>query len=647
MALNSAKAQAKWHSIQQSTSAPLQRVLDGSHTKGDVNVLGMALKSYDELAYSVFAEGIRLAELQARTRVDSVQQKRVAKNKGLTARQLSIIYAQAVDQAHERTMPQLLSDIKSILESQGKDLDAAHIEDSVNKPLGEQKPLNLHRRSLQNFKVEKAANDDTKDTLRDTLLAAMANQATRLEKRLLRQLRRLFNPRRNESESEVTHTESVSAPVTPSATEPAIAPLPTTEAIAPKQEASPNGAESELMATLLARDAALNKKLDSLLKKDNPKEPKEEPLLPKDSQMGKVFEYVRSKYSKLRRGVSKAGSFLGPLVMAGMALANIPTLIKAVIDNFKDVDVMKLVQDTFSSAADWILRKVYALLGINKDPANTGPTTSADSETIGGVSGPGARDHLPVAERGHEWATPDASKPDGVASKYDRAQALKYVLENNFTPEEAEAFNTAHKHLGVTVPEDRIGGSYQPEKERAPAVAKASPASVASDAKATTEPSASPSSQPAAPNGAMGAGKGMTVSSSPQGSSKPAPNAQPAGASPSAPAPTTVPKGTSGLSASMSMPLSTPSKGSTAVAPDAPQSRSGLATPAAPQASKPVVATPPPPAPPPAAQQAPLSAGKSGGGSQPPVNSGSCPTHSARNECSLFLNATGTGGAIR
>lgn len=114
--LKSSYELSKWNHIQRTAQVPLAKVLDGLYTETDVVTLGKVISDYDELAASVFSDGIRAIESAASSRVEAVQEHRtLVKKAPLSARQLAIIYGQALDKAQKETMPDLLNSIRELL----------------------------------------------------------------------------------------------------------------------------------------------------------------------------------------------------------------------------------------------------------------------------------------------------------------------------------------------------------------------------------------------------------------------------------------------------------------------------------------------------------------------------------------------------
>ena len=607
--MNNVKAQRRWELIKRSAEAPLQRVLDGTHTLRDVDSLGVALKNYDDLAFSVFAEALRVAEIQAQDRVQAVKDARTARDKApLSAASLSKLYNKATDKAVKKALPVIITEVREALALSNKTLEDVDLPEQ-SKPVGAQAPLKLKQASLEKFADEKAANEpfltDLHEVLGDTKESILAG------------IRDLHN-----ANLVASNDMAFADPATP-------APVPTSTAKQAVLDAK--GSNNEVLARLDSIENSLAQ-TDHAQPGGDPAVPsKEEETAEKkrDGAVRRTLEFLKTKYSKIRNGASKASEFLGNALMIGLALAAIPPAIEGIVAAFKNISIIDVVKDTFNTIMGWIpnalsaiCSKVMSWLGIgdlNKQPdvKNVDPGSKTDTR--------------PVGERNYDWAK-KTDDPNKVETKLSREEAASYMANKAFSPEEKEEFDKAHAKYKLKVPEDNVNLEYEDQETRNPTYLKKmkeeAMAARAQQPQSKASPAATPTAaptggSPSAPDGATGAGATMPKDT----------------AQPNAEAPKTVASG--GLSASSPMPLSTPSRGGGGEAAATPASRSPTAA-APPQVAqpkdKPVTATPPQQAPQqPQAQQSQQQ--KAQGTGEPKLGLGSVPNHSANSEVSLFVNA--------
>jgi hypothetical protein len=619
--LRSAKELRKWQNIQREAEAPLARVLDGSYAKKDVDLIGAALKNYDDLAYSVFAEGLRTVEAQTQVKLQSIQETRVRRNKKpLTARQLSILNEQATEHAMKTMMPQLVATVQEMLGVQSKSLEEIVHEPEKKPHLGIVSNLSLKKFILDKFKVMDAANDTPK---KGSLLDRIRQMDADAWKDKLTDIKRLLGKPQTSKKSSTTAPEPDSKPglvsrflsgVQDAKASVATKWSSTKQAVSDKVQAVTSAPGRMMAAARNYKDSAVSKvksfftrpvsatpQADASVEAKSPDSEEKKPRSKKDAALA-ALEYVKTKYGRIKDRAGKIASGLQTMGMIAVGLMAVVPFLKGIIKSFKDIDVMALVKDVFFSAVDWVkdldiwgyIKKAYELtsewvvdkvcsfLGIDRKKL------SPEEEK--------ARKEQPNLDGSYSDGTilPEAPKPVSQVEKGAAATGATTATPPSGSEGSASASpapaatgseNTVAKPAGLVA----SGGMSSSSP-----MALKTPASGA----AGIQTAQSPNTNASAPQ-----------TSSPGSVAKPATTASTQAPSQTQPAPTT---GTGGSTvAVLPNTRGIPSTG--------------------------VVAKPEKVA----AQQAqaPSTQGIPSGTNK--VTSASCPTHSMRNECSSFLNATG------
>jgi len=651
--LRSAYELKKWQAIQKTASAPLQRVIDGQYTQKDVDALGSALKTYDDLAYSVFAEGVRLAELSAAERAESIQTKRKARSKQpLTARQMAIIYGQAVEKAQKETMPTLLAAISEMLEAKDGSLEEA-TENIPELPKKKNHLMEAPKLKLQNFNLDRVAKDmeAANEDLADDTLAKIKKHDEDTWESKLDQIKELLGDKGGKKEPKETpfekavraiheslealRAEFVGSPTAkPVVAQPENKDSPpvksTPGTIKPARKSAPSAVKKfgQGLLSFFGYGAKTKRpKPESIPEPKGDKMNKSKDLVDPENPKGRgkdetngLMKFIKAKYDKVAKtgGLKDKGNALMLLAVGLVALGGV---VQGYIERFKDIDLMEVIKDTFSKSYEWVVDKIYAFLGIDRHP-KTDPADNLVNKAATGAVESGAR---PVAAAAYDWGS-KANDKLGFTANWDKKRAENYMGSHTFDPQEAKEFE---KTYGVKVPEDQIIVNAPPTEKNEPvrqskmtgAAALLGPKPEDAPTSATPDSSsgAPAPASPAAPQGATGGGADASGTSS---------------ATPSSTAkPTTADPATPGMRTDATMPMTTPSRGgkanvTVAVSPQA----------AAASSTKPVIATPPP-APAPEAKHAPSSSG--GGGGSPSLGLATIPSSSATSERNVLINLKG------
>lgn len=327
--------QKKWQAIKNVASEPLEKVLRGNYTRKDIETLGTALKQYDELASSLFDEGLRTASIKAKRNADALAEELT----GATAAQLAKLYSQELDRQYKEMMPQLAQTIREVL-------------NMSNQPMVNQAPSGIQK--FQNNGMP-AANE--------------LFEGSSLQKSL-----QLVNKQLGDQSTQLTDIELLAQKFGEAANDPT---SPTTPSKPSKAKVNPQSKNSGwlhgLAAYLDAREELRERK-----QKIKARKKKRQVLgFQRDKgigkflttaqntkkEAGKITAMLKEKYSRLGRFIPSKDN-LGKLLMAAFL---IPTMLKSAVTSFMDgFDIGAFARQTFDTSIDWMWEKIKSFLGLDK-----------------------------------------------------------------------------------------------------------------------------------------------------------------------------------------------------------------------------------------------------------------------------------------